>query len=160
MKKTLALDPGTTTTGYAVFYGKSLLKSGTITTPSKLRGKENAWHRVVHIRAGIIEAAKELKAGDIIVVEEPRKITGHSSLTAAYLWRMVGWCEGLARGLKLESRTVTIPAWRKTSGIKSRDRAGAKIEAMKMVKVLYNKDLPEDAAEAVLIGRHATEVPE
>lgn len=144
--KILALDQSTTCTGYAIYEYKSkkLLTSGII----KLKEKD------VYDRINIMtDRIKELiEQEEIIAVcyEKTGKIQG--VLTAIKLGMLRGSILYMLNQKNILNAEININAHKSQFGIKSKKRDDQKAEAIQIVKMMHEKDVNDDEADAISIG--------
>ena len=148
---TLALDISTHSTGAAVFDQKKLVQSKCITAYS-----QNVFNRIDKITKEIQQLVIKYKPATIVVESPLPADVGHNIDT----YRKLTWAQGIIgnmlnkHGLKFD--VMFIPSeWRKKVQIKTgpkKKRASLKQDDIDMVKQLFDKQVNDDEADAILIG--------
>lgn len=146
----LALDISTKMTGYAVYNNHELIASGFAAST-----KENVYDRIQIITAKIKDIVQEYKP-DKVVAEEPEPAFVRNNLN---VYRKLTFAHGdlcmMLHKYKLTMELCTSSHWRALVGIKTGrgvTRAMLKPKDIAKVKELYNKDVNDDEADAILIG--------
>ena len=153
---TLALDISTHSTGAAIFNGRELIHYECIAASST-----NTFNRIDKIANKIEQLIKEYKPTDVVVEAPLPADVGHNIDT----YRKLTWAQGLIGDMlnkhKLIFNTMYAPnEWRKKVQIKTgpkKIRPKLKAQDIAMVKMLYNIDVNDDIADAILIGRAYTQ---
>ena len=144
--RVLALDQATHKTGYAIYDGARLIKSGVFEAVGK---EETA--RIHQIKEWFIETLEEYKP-DYVGFEE--LVVANSFPTQRTLARLQGVLmeEAYSRDIKI---ILSNPGtWRNTCGVKGRERAIQKANMIAIVQKWYNKIVTDDEADAIGIGYH------
>lgn len=144
--KLIAFDQSTTATGWAVMEYETgrLIEYGVI----KPKGETNDRIRTTIKKCMMLCAEHEptfVYIEGIQIQKNPR--------VYEILAKLQGTLEICLEERNYFVNVVKASEWRKKVGIKSRKRAELKAEAIQMVKELYDLDVSEDEAEAVLFAR-------
>lgn len=153
---TLALDISTHSTGAAIFNEKELIHYECITAAS-----QNTFNRIDKIASRIEQLITEYHPTAIAVESPLPADVGHNIDT----YRKLTWAQGIIGDTlnkhKLSFDAMYIPSeWRKKVQIKTgpkKMRPKLKAQDVAMVKMLYNIDVNDDIADAILIGRAYTQ---
>lgn len=95
---------------------------------------------------------------DFIQMEEIQLQRSHA--TYEILIKLIGTIEMACDRLGVKCDKTRASTWRSALGINSRDRATDKKKAIELVKLMYDIDVNDDVAEAILIGRYRSMVDE
>ena len=153
---TLALDISTHSTGAAIFEEQKLIHYECITASST-----NTFSRIDKIASRIESLIKQYHPTDVVVQAPLPADVGHNIDT----YRKLTWAQGIIGNVlnknKLSFNTMYAPnEWRKKVQIKTgpkKIRPKLKAQDIAMVKMLYNIDVNDDIADAILIGRAYTQ---
>lgn len=149
MRKLLALDQASLTSGYAVFEDKELINWGKFTFDGDIAD------RLVNIREKIIELINE---NDInFVAFEDIQMQGNITnnvQTFKVLSEVFGVILETVRELKIDYEIVSSNTWKSTLGIKGRARAEQKRNAQQYVLDTYGVKAIQDTCDAICIGAH------
>ena len=153
---TLALDISTRSTGAAIYQNQNLTHYECIAASST-----NTFNRIDKIRDRI-EQLIQLYHPDKIVAESPLPAdVGHNIDT----YKKLTWAQGIIGDMlnkhNLKFDVMYIPSqWRKKVQIKTgphKMRPKLKADDIAMVKNLYQIEVNDDIADAILIGRAFTQ---
>ena len=151
METILSLDISTKSTGVAVFQNSKLIHYECITASSV-----NVYNRIEKITERVAALLDEYKP-TIVIAEEPEPAFVKNNID---VYRKLTFAHG-ANCMELNKRHLTMELcssshWRKMVGIKT-GRGIARTELKKkdieLVKQLYNIDVNDDIADAILIGK-------
>ena len=141
----LSLDQGTKITGYAIFKNKKLMISGILQTNSK----DGAYERIYDVAQRVNKLIDDYKP-DILVLEEPfAKNSMHVFEVLCELYGVLGY---VAQQRNIQLKTFTAAVWRAILGLKGKNRAEQKLNAINSVEQEFGLQVSEDEAEAILIG--------
>ncbi len=141
----LSFDPGIRKTGYAVFYGESLVEHGMITSK---KGE---------VDIGSISAIFAKHPITDVAIED--QYLQHNFYSAKQLSAWRGMLEGVARTHGVSRIHRVYPkTWQSTTlgkGCGQLKREYVKKESKRMAELLYNiRKVTADEADAILIGAH------
>ena len=142
----IALDQATHKTGYAIYEGTKLIKSGVFEAVGK---EETA--RIHQIREWFGNIIEEYKP-EFVGFEE--LVVGGNFTTQRTLARLQGVLMDEAFARNVKSILCSPPSWRSTCGCKGTTRAIQKTNMIALVKKWYNIDVTDDEADAIGIGHH------
>lgn len=147
---TISLDVSTTATGWAIFDGPTLLKSGIVKPKDKnfiARAlKMSSELRMVQLRA-INDYNKHFS--DIVI--EKNNVGGVNQQSVIKI--------GIGTGIVLRNMIgdtlyfVNVSSWRKHFGIKGKGKKVLKQQAVDYVAEHFKKSVKDDEADAILIGQ-------
>lgn len=163
--RVLGIDQSTSTTGWAVFDDKELVKSGFFEAKEK-----DTFTRMSRIR-GIIRGLIELWKPDYVLFEDiqlqdfgGKGLRGEGNVVGIKTFKTLARLQGILGELCLE---LDIPfdfcapsTWRSTLRVKGRSRADKKRSTQLQISKIYNVEVGEDEADAIGIGYHAASNPE
>lgn len=147
----LALDQASRTSGYAIFDGIELIKSGTIDLDDDSVGK-----RLHKLRQQIISMVKEYEITDIIFEDIQLQATANAQ-TYKVLAEVYGIIDELGEELNIPTKSIHASEWRSILNIKGRQRTEQKKAAQAYVAVRCNKKVSQDEADAICIGMSQVE---
>lgn len=152
----LALDISTKSTGAAIFNDTELIHYTCLTATST-----NVFNRIDKITDQIQQLIKKYKPTAVVVQDPLPAQSGHNMS----VYKKLTWAQGIIGDLmnkyKLEfTYMFTSSQWRSKVGIST--GRGIKRESLKSkdiakVKELYNIEVNDDIADAILIGRAYTQ---
>lgn len=155
VKRTLVFDQATNTSGWAVFDGESLIKYGSFTTkPLQEVDKINEmkyWFR---------DMVTSWRADRVVIEDiqlqnfEEGNLNTIGVTTFKTLAHLQGVLIDVAYELKLPIKIAHTGVWRKYNGVKGKSRADKKKSAQLIVKDIYNREVTQDEADAICIGRY------
>lgn len=159
----LALDQATETTGWAVFDNKQLIKYGTISFSSA----NSAIARMTALKQWLNSMVVNFKP-DLIVLEDIQLQqkgdgggTDEGNIIGVTTFKVLAQLQGVLLNFcfenKIEYELAHVSVWRKHCEIKGRYRADKKKNAQLKIKEWYDVTVPVDAAEAICIGKYASE---
>lgn len=149
--RVIGLDQATKISGYSVFDGKELIEYGVFRAPEDRKEIE----RDNIIRQWLINLITNFKP-DIVVLEgvQYQKMIGVETLIT--LARLQGVLLITAYNMGADPRIAHTATWRNYNGVKGKTRSDRKKSAQLIVKNLYDIQVSEDVADAILIGRYGT----
>lgn len=146
--KILALDQSSKITGYAIFEGNELIKSGIYTaTGTKLD------HRLEKIRQWLnnILLSENIEKVFLEDIQLENNI-GNNVSTYKTLAEVIGVITELLVELKIDYEILAPSVWRKRLSLWGANRAACKQRAKQHVKDKYKLDVSEDICDAICIG--------
>ena len=148
--KILALDQATKITGWSIFEDNQPTAYGTLEVDEKgdaISRMEAMCHE--------IDGVLDLYAPQFVVLEGVQY--QKNQMVYSQLSQMQGCIFKSLFHRQLPFRIIEPSAWKSHVGIIGRKRCEQKEHAIQLVELLYGIQVAEDVAEAVLIGRWATE---
>jgi len=150
MKTILAIDPGTTTLGYAVLTLKgedvNLIDSGSV----EFEGCDTILHKLNRIYGTVIDLLSEHQP-EYVMLERTFKVD-RGSVPLVVAIKLIKEVIDLLKDVKLvQENAMTVRAYH---GVGARDSATAKERVKKLVIEIFDldDDLPYDVYDAVLLG--------
>lgn len=147
----LSLDISTKSTGVAIFKDDELIHYECITATST-----NVYNRIEKITERVAALLDEYKPSQVIAEEpEPAFVKNNIDVYRKLTFAHGAICMELNKR-KLTMELCTSSHWRKEVGIKTGrgiTRESLKKKDIELVKELYNLDVNDDIADAILIGR-------
>lgn len=154
MSLTLSIDASTSATGWAVYDGSQLVESGVI----KAKGSflERALVMASELRKVQLRTIKERKKTFESIVIEKNNVGGVNQQSVI----KIGIATGIILGKLIADDVyfVNVSTWRKYSGVKGRGKKELKQLAINLVSQLYQKQVKDDEADAILVGRYFVEM--
>lgn len=153
---TLALDISTRSTGVAIFQEQELIHYECIGATST-----NTFNRIDKIKKRLQQLVEQYHPTDVAIQSPLPADVGHNIDT----YRKLTWAQGIIGYMlnqhKLKYNVMYLPnEWRKKVQIKTgphKMRPKLKADDIAMVKNLYNIEVNDDIADAILIGRAYTQ---
>lgn len=147
-RKILSLDQALNLTGFAIFEEDLLIKYGTLNL-SDIKGDNPTDEKILNVKE-FIKRIKKNYGIDLVIIEDIQ------SQVNIKTFKHLAWLQGVIKNYLYEQEipyTVYKPSeWRKIIGIKGRKRVEQKANAQLKVKELYNIDVSEDEADAILLA--------
>lgn len=146
--KLIAFDQSTTKSGYCVMEMGSgdIIESGVI-IPNK---NDETIDRIIYT---IKRCLNLVRTNEVAFVFIEGVQVQKNPRVYEVLAKLAGALEVMLYESGYLVNVVKASEWRKRVGIKSRKRADVKMEAIELVKELYDLEVSEDEAEAVLFAR-------
>lgn len=157
-KITLALDQATYTTGYSIYYDNELFKFGVFETK-----EEDFIKRCSTIKQWLISMI-EMYRPDLIALEgiqlqEKSDSTRTMGVTVFQeLAELLGALSLTCFEVGIRFKICPTNTWRSHCGVKGRSRADKKASMKQLVKKWYDISVTDDAADAIGIGKYASEI--
>lgn len=157
----LALDQSTTTTGFAIFSDRKLIKSGTISF-----SESDYLKRTVRLKTWMLSLIQDLGSGNVEVALEDIQLQHYepnggkiqSKDFGVTTYKKLAHLQGVLMATCLEYNikcTVTPPStWRKTCNIQGSYRNEKKQGTVEFIEKQYNKTVSSDEADAICLGYH------
>ena len=144
MRRVLAFDQSTTTTGWCTFIDNNYNASGVI----KTRGSTE--DRLMYM-AELIAAKIDDFRPNLVAIEDV--FDKNNVATVVLLARLQGAIMLHCNEKGIPVKILGPNTWRKIVGVKKHKREEAKAEAVQLVKNAYGIDVIADEAEAICIGK-------
>ena len=152
MKRLLALDQSSKTTGYAVYHDDRLYTFGHFTCNQKDIGE-----RLMNIRYKVIELIDQYDINEVIMEDiHLEEDVNNNVQTFKKLAEVFGVIYEMLTEKDISNNAVQASVWKSGVGIASRQRAAQKRDAQKLVHEKFNVNPTEDEADAVCIGLYWT----
>ena len=155
VKRTLVFDQATNTTGWAVFDDNKLIKYGVFNT--KGASSEQKINEMKYWARDMIVSWR----ADRVVIEdiqlqnfEEQNLNTIGVTTFKALAHLQGVLIDMFFENKIPYKVAHTGTWRKHNGIKGKSRADKKKSAQLLVKEIYQKEVSQDEADAICIGRY------
>lgn len=152
IKRILALDQATHTTGYSIYDGKKYLTSGVFVTT-----KEDEIERVSELQKWLINMCENWKI-DLVGLEDIQLQIMNGKVIGVTTYKMLAHLQGILMmtlyNLKTDYKIVSPSTWRHHNNIKGRSRSDKKKGAVLTVKNNLQLDVSDDEADAILIGKY------
>lgn len=160
VKRTLALDQATKTSGWAVYDNTSLIKFG------KYEAKDDKEldNRIVDVKNYLISMI-DFWEPDIVILEDiqlqqfgPKSSDNVEGVTTFKgLAKLQGVLINVLIENNIEYQVVHTGTWREACGVKGKSRSDKKRSAQIIVKDIYEVNATQDEADAICIGLYATQ---
>ena len=151
--KVLAMDNATVVCGYSIYDGGNLVASGVLTANARKHIDE----RLLTLRSGILGLIDAYEIEHIVFEDTMLTQKGHNNLQT---FKKLCWLQGMIAAICFERNigySVYLPSeWRSKIGFlkgHSQKREDQKRLAIEYVKENYRKEVTDDEAEAICIGR-------
>ena len=150
MRKILALDQASRTTGWAVFNDNTLLTYGKFTV-----SEDDIGERLYAIKNHVQNLISKYEINEIVFedIQLQNNILNNVQ-TFKVLAEVFGILEELFTELKIPHSAVLASSWKSTLGIKGRTRPEQKKNAQLYVEQTYNTKATQDESDAICIGSH------
>lgn len=150
MRKLLALDQASITTGWAVFHDDQLVEHGHFTFEDSDVGE-----RLYKIRNKVAELIADYDINEIAFEDiQMQKNVANNVQTFKVLAEVFGVIYELATELEIPNTAVLAGTWKSTLGIKGRARAEQKRNAQIYVQNTFGIKAIQDECDAICIGAH------
>lgn len=151
VKRILALDDATGTSGWSLFDGDTLISYGHITFTDS-----DTIDRIVKVRQWLISVIHNWQP-DVVGIEDIH-LEWQGKYTNVVSFKVLAQLQGALLVTLAEERvhnTIVHPStWRSTCGINAKTKIDKKKMAQDKVREWYNIHATQDEAEAICIGRH------
>lgn len=160
--RVLALDQATGISGFSIFDGNTLVKYGTFKTKSNDEAE-----RIEEIKNWVSSLITNWKPDRIQIedIQLQRRADQKEDADTVYnvnTYKVLAHLQGVLINLCLERgvicETTHVSIWRQYCGIKGKARADKKRNAQLKVKEWYDISVSNDEADAICIGRYASNV--
>lgn len=151
MRKILALDQASRTSGYAVFEDNKLVAYGHFTYDDIDFGV-----RLLKIRNKVKSLIDEYKPDEVMFedIQLQGNVTNNVD-TFKKLAEVYGVVSELVTELNIPHSATLASVWKSTLNIKGKDRSAQKANAQRYVFDIYGKKATQDECDAICIGAHA-----
>lgn len=150
MRRLLALDQASRTTGWAVFYGDKLQEYGHFTFEDSDMGV-----RLNHIRDKVAQLIADYDINEVVFEDiQLQGNVANNVQTFKVLAEVFGVIYELVTDLELPNSAVLAGTWKSTLGIKGRVRAEQKRAAQAYVNSTFGIKATQDECDAICIGAH------
>lgn len=149
-KRVLAFDQATHVSGWAVFDGKHLIKSGIFETD-----ENDEMTRDTQIRDWVVSLVKMWEP-DLVGLEDIQlqKTDGNINVvTYKILAHLQGILMQTLHEMKIEYKLCPCNTWRNHCGVKGRTKSDKKKSMQMIVKKIYDITVTNDEADAIGIGK-------
>lgn len=155
-KRVLALDQATHISGWSIFDGKELVKYGLFETNA-----ETPIEKANDVRVWLANMINNWNP-DLIALEGiqfQNNLGSHSIGVTTFetLARLQGILMMTCYELKVPFEICHTQTWRSYCGVKGKAKADKKKSAQLIVKQVYDISVTNDAADAILIGKYASD---
>lgn len=150
MRKLLALDQASHTSGYSVFYDDKLEAHGKFTFDD-----EDIGERLYKIREKVKELINKYDINEVVFEDiQLQTNVGNNVKTFKILAEVFGVIYELVTELGLPHTEVLAGTWKSTLGIKGRNRQEQKKNAQNYVINTFGIKATQDESDAICIGAH------
>ncbi|SUO90915.1 hypothetical protein [Streptococcus uberis] len=151
---TLSLDVSTSSTGWAIFKGSSLVGSGVVKPKGKLTYFERGLIMSNRLNSIQSEAIKIYDEPFEYVVIEKNSVMGPNQQSMIKIGIVTGMI--LRRCVADKVAFVNVSTWRKFWKFSYKDRSKKSMKFQAITKVLqeFNQEVKDDEADAILIGSY------
>lgn len=150
-RRIIALDQSTHITGYSIYDNKELIKYGIFEVDG-----EDEISRDHTLKNWLVSMIKIWNA-DGVGLEGIQYQTKIGVTTFETLARLQGILMETCYELQIPYKICPTNTWRKETGVKGRARTDRKRSAQLIIKNLYDVTVTEDEADAILIGKYASD---
>lgn len=147
MRRILALDQASVTTGYSIFYENELKTYGHFSYDNT-----NIGERLKNVRQKVQELIEQYNITEVILEDIQLQ---NNVQTFKVLAQVLGVLEELCSEMDIKYQTVLATVWRAKIGIKGRERPTQKREAQKYVENTYHIKATQDEADSICIGTYS-----
>ena len=155
VKRTLVFDQATNTTGWAVFDDNKLVKYGAFNTKGS-----SPEQKINEMKYWVRDMISSWRADRVVIEDiqlqnfEEENLNTIGVTTFKALAHLQGVLIDLFYENKISYKIAHTGTWRKHNGIKGKSRADKKKSAQLLVKEIYQKEVTQDEADAICIGRY------
>lgn len=150
MRKLLALDQSSKTSGYAVFYDNELKHYGHFTFED-----DDIGDRLYKIRKKVNELIEKYEINEVAFEDiQLQNNVGNNVKTFKILAEVFGVIYELLTELKLPHQEILASTWKSTLKVKGRTRPEQKRNAQQYVNNKYQIKATQDECDAICIGCH------
>ena len=160
VKRTIALDQATHTSGWAVYDGDSLLKYGTYTT----KDDNDIDCRILDFKNYLINLITFWKPDCVFIEDIQLQQFGPKSsdnIIGVTTYKGLAKLQGVIINTLLENgidyEVIHTGTWRDGVGVRGKSRSDRKRSAQLIVQKLYEITPNQDEADAICIGMYATQ---
>ncbi len=150
MRKLLALDQSSKTSGYAVFYDNKLITYGHFTYDD-----DDLGIRLYKIRNKVNQLIQTHDINEVVFEDiQLQNNVGNNVKTFKVLAEVFGVIYELLTELKITHQEILASTWKSTLNIKGKNRAEQKRNAQTYVNNKYQIKATQDECDAICIGSH------
>lgn len=150
MRKILALDQASRTTGWAIFNDNTLLEYGKFTV-----SEDDIGERLYSIKSHVQKLISKYEINEIVFEDiQLQNNVVNNVQTFKILAEVFGILEELFTELKIPHLAVLASSWKSTLGIKGKTRPEQKKNAQLYVEQTYKTKATQDESDAICIGAH------
>lgn len=148
----LALDQATGTSGWAVMDDKTLINYGDWSTSAN-----HSTGKISQVKAWLDYMVQTVNPDQIILedIQLQKFDGGEAVLTYKKLAHLQGVLKNYCYEKGIPYKIIPVATWRQYSDIKGKTRTDRKHSAQLRVKAIYDIDVTQDQADAILIARCA-----
>ena len=147
--RVIGMDQATHKIGISVFDGNNLVYYTVLNFESDVLEE-----RLAHIYKAMTETIIPEWEPDFVVLEDIQ-LQGTQYTAFKALAMLLGMMVAILETHGIAYDIVKSSVWRSTFSIRGKTRQNQKIQAMKKVKDMYDIVVTDDAAEGILLGKHA-----
>lgn len=148
MRRILALDQSSHTTGYAIFIEGQLETFGHLTLKD-----ENIGVRLMKLKYFVKELIDKYNITEVVIEDiQLQSNVSNNVATFKVLAEVFGVIYELITEMDTKFSAILASVWKSKLKIKSRQRQQQKQEAQQLVANVYNKKATQDEADAICIG--------
>ena len=152
MKRVLALDQASRTTGWAVFEDKDLVTFGKFTAT-----EEDIGERLYEIRRHVEKLILDYSIDEVVFEDiQLQNNVLNNVQTFKVLAEVFGIIDELLTEKKIPHIAVLASSWKSTLSIKGKTRPEQKRNAQAYVEKTYGVKATQDESDAICIGSHYT----
>ena len=153
MKRVLALDQASRTTGWAVFEDKNLVTFGKFTAT-----EEDIGERLYEIRCHVDKLISDYNIDEVVFEDiQLQNNVLNNVQTFKVLAEVFGIIDELLTEKKIPHTAVLASSWKSTLSIKGKTRPEQKRNAQSYVEKTYGVKATQDESDAICIGSHYTQ---
>lgn len=150
MRKLLALDQSSKTSGYAVFYDNELKTYGHFTFDD-----DDLGIRLYKIRNKVNQLIQTHDINEVAFEDiQLQNNVGNNVKTFKVLAEVFGIIYELLTELKISHKEILAATWKSTLNIKGKNRVEQKRNAQNYVNTKYKIKATQDECDAICIGTH------
>jgi Holliday junction resolvasome RuvABC endonuclease subunit len=155
VKRTLVFDQATNTTGWAVFDDNKLIQYGIFDSNGS-----SPEHKINIVKYWVRDMITSWRADRVVIEDiqlqnfEEQNLNTIGVTTFKALAHLQGVLIDLFYENKVPYKVAHTGTWRKHVGVKGKSRADKKKSAQLIVKEIYQRDVSQDEADAICIGRY------
>lgn len=148
MRRILALDQSSHTTGYAIFIEGQLEAYGHLTLKD-----EDTGIRLMKLKYFIKELVDKYNITEVVIEDiQLQSNVSNNVATFKILAEVFGVIYELITEMDIKFSAILASVWKSKLKIKSRQRQQQKQEAQQLVANIYNKKATQDESDAICIG--------
>lgn len=155
IKRTIVFDQAINTSGWAVFDDSQLIKYGSFTTKNDITEK-----KINTVKYWFRDMILAWRADRVVIEDiqlqnfEEGNLNTIGVTTFKSLAHLQGVLIDICYELKIPYKLAHTGTWRKYNEVKGKSRSDKKKSAQLIVKEIYNREVTQDEADAICIGRY------